>query len=134
MDGERAIDSSLSTGIDFVPHAIVKEGIARLVARYGGKVVASIDDLDRFRGSTVIVGLGPVALRKYAGHARGTTTIYFPSDVAGREAITRKLDETLRLLRVPDSKVQWRRFSSSTGPVSKREETSDASKHDRPRA
>lgn len=114
---------------DFIPHAIINEGIKKLSARCGARVISAHDDLDRFQGSLVYVGSTTVALKHYAGHPKGTTTIYFSSDIAGREPIARQLDATLAALRVPANKVRWRRCANSPGPAGNENDDTDFTKY-----
>lgn len=98
----------LEREVELVPQAVIRRpiGFARAL---GFEPVEGEDDFDRYQGLALELDGLAFALKHYAGHPDGTTTLYLPRTVHDLEEISGCVAAVLEALRVPRTDIDWQR-------------------------
>ena len=103
------------TKVDFVPQAIVGDGIFELAKRFNFELTKGHDDLDEFYGAAFMLDdFIPFALMHYHGHEKDTSTIYLPYDVDSIDEISKFLKQIISEFKLSDRLV-WQRSNELKG-------------------
>jgi hypothetical protein len=98
-------------GVDFIPQAILRKDINQVAKALDVTIEKGWDNLDTFEGVTFESAYEGVlvAIRHYAGHPDGTTTVYLPSEINDVGFITKIVAYIVEKLHFVADDVYWQR-------------------------
>jgi hypothetical protein len=107
----RQPETVIPSNVDFIPQAILQRDIEQVAKALDVGIENGWDDLDSFKEVTFVSDFGsvPVAIRHYAGHPTGTTTIYLPFQINDIDLITRIISFIVERLHFTAEDVYWQR-------------------------
>jgi hypothetical protein len=102
---QRSIDA------DFIPQAILNKDIVQVARVLNLNIEENSDDLDKFEEVTFLSSSTniPIAIRHYAGHPKGTVTMYLPFKIRDIDAITKAIALVVEELRFSTEDIYWQR-------------------------
>jgi len=98
-------------GLDFIPQAILRKDIHQVAEALDVTIEKGWDDLDSFEGVTFESAYEGVlvAIRHYAGHPAGTSTVYLPFEINDVGFITKIVAYILEELHFVADDIYWQR-------------------------
>jgi hypothetical protein len=94
---------------NFVPQAVVTMSLRQLADQMHTTVFKGHDDLDTYEGIGFFWDGQPVAIMRYRGYPRNTSTIYLPKANRDVREITMIIQGILTDLKIKRKAIKWQR-------------------------
>jgi hypothetical protein len=101
------IEPIKSLSVDVIPQAIIALPVDKIGLKY---LREESDDFDLYEGASFkLDDKIEIAVRRYRGHPKNTTTLYIDCRERNVEHITRLIRKILKELHIPEEALQWER-------------------------